>query len=237
MKKALFLLLAGGMLSAQTSDLLSNNWYISKMETSAGQTTNTPLIDGGVPISKFTSAGGTSYSFSSKYYNVSGFLVGIMPGTNNMIMTASGGCTLAWYNGSNAIPARNYDQKNCDYFVNASYGSVFTYQITTSGNLKTLVITSPSGNKMYYNNTSQLSTAENEIVKKEFSVYPNPVTDVLHLENVEKNLMLRIHDASGKLVYETKTADRKVKIDVQAFQAGSYILTVEGYKSLPFIRK
>lgn len=225
------------MLSAQTSDLLSNNWYISKMVTSTGQTTNTPLIDGGVPISKFTSAGGTSYSFSSRYYNVSGFLVGIMPGTNNMIMTASGGCTLAWYNGSNAVPVRNYDQKNCDFFMDGAYGSVFTYQITTSGNLKTLVITASSGNKMYYNNTSQLSTAENEIVKKEFRAYPNPVTDVLHLENVEKNLMLKIHDASGKLVYETKTADRKVKIDVQAFQAGSYILTVEGYKSLPFIKK
>jgi hypothetical protein len=63
-----------------------------------------------------------------------------------------------------------------------------------------LVITDPSGNKVYYNNSLQLSTKENEITKKAFTIYPNPVKEDLHIEN----LSLKIYDLSGKLVYETK---------------------------------
>jgi hypothetical protein len=236
MKKALFLLLAGGLLSAQTSELLSNSWYISKMVNSSGQTTNTPLIDGGVLASTFNSAGGTSYVLNSKYYNTSLLSFGIMPGTNNLIKTG-GGCTLAYYNGGNAFAVRNYDQKNCDIYVNGAYASVYSYQITTNGNLKTLVITDPSGNKVYYNNSLQLSTKENEIIKKAFTIYPNPVKEDLHIENIEKNLSLKIYDLSGKLVHETKTTDRNMKIETNSFQKGQYILSIENYKSMPFIKE
>ncbi len=206
------------------------------MVTSTGQTTNTPLIDAGIPASTFSATGGTSYVLNSKYYNTSLLGFGIMPGSNNMIKT-SGGCTLAYYNGGNAFAVRNYDQKNCDIYTNGAYASIFNYQITTNGNVKTLVITDPSGNKVYYNNTLQLSTEENEIIKKVLTAYPNPVKEVLHIDNIEKNLGLRIYDISGKLVYETKTSDRKIKIDTNRFQKGQYILTIENYQSFPFIKE
>ncbi|MCJ8154322.1 T9SS type A sorting domain-containing protein [Chryseobacterium sp. SSA4.19] len=236
MKKTLFLLLASSLLTAQTSELLSNSWYISKMVTNSGQTTNTPLIDGGVLASTFNSAGGTSYVFNSKYYNTSLLGFGIMPGSNNMIKTA-GGCTLAYYNGGNAFAVRNYDQKNCDVYNDGGYASVYNYQITTNCNVKTLVITDPSGNKVYYNNTLQLSTKENELIKKVFTIYPNPVKEDLHIENIEKNLTLKIFDLSGKLVYETTTADRKMKIETNTLQKGQYILSIENYTSVPFIKE
>ncbi|NIF06034.1 T9SS type A sorting domain-containing protein [Chryseobacterium sp. Tr-659] len=237
MRKALFLLLAGGLLAAQQiSELLGNNWYISKMVTSSGQTTNTPLIDNGVPATTFNSAGGTSYVINSKYYNTSMMSFGVMPGSNNLIKTASS-CTLLFYNGGNAAPVRSYDQKNCDIYGLGAYASVYSYQITTSGNLKTLIMTDPSGNKIYYNNTAQLSTKETETAKKTFTAYPNPVKEALHIENVEKNLPLKIYDLSGKLMSETKTNDLKMSINTASFQKGSYILVVENYKSFTFTKE
>jgi hypothetical protein len=236
MKKMLFLL-AGSLLTAQqTSELLSNTWYISKMVTSSGQTTNTPLIDNGIPATTFNSAGGTSYVINSKYYNTSMMGFGVMPGGNNLIKTSSS-CTLLFYNGGKAAPVRAYDQKNCDIYGLGAYASIYSYQITTSGNVKTLVMTDPSGNKIYYNNTSQLSTKETEAVKKTFKTYPNPVKEVLNIENIEKNLSLKIFDLSGKLVLETKTNDSKISIDTKSLQKGQYIVSVENYKPYPFIKE
>lgn len=224
------------MTAQQTAELLSNNWYISKMVTSSGQTTNTPLIDNGVPATTFNSAGGTSYVINSRYYNTSMMSFGVMPGSNNLIKTASS-CTLLFYNGGNAGPVRAYDQKNCDTFVLGAYASIYSYQIITNGNVKTLIITDPSGNKVYYNNTAQLDTKETEAVKKTFKTYPNPVKEVLNIENIEKNLSLKIFDLSGKLVLETTTSGSKISIDTSSLQKGQYIISVENYKSYPFIKE
>lgn len=236
MKKAIFLLLTSGLLAAQTSDLLSNNWYISKIVTSTGQTTNTPFMDSSLSASTFSSAGGTSYVFNSSYYNTSFMTFGIMAGSTNFIKTA-GTCTLAYYDGGNAVAVRNYDQKNCDIYGNGAYASVYNYQITTTGNVKTLAITDPSGNKVYYNNTSQLSTKENEVAKKVFVAYPNPVKDILNIENIERNLPVKIYDISGKLVLETKSNDQKIKIETSSLQKGQYILVVENYNPYKFTKE
>lgn len=235
--KKIILLLAGSLLTAQqTSELLSNSWYISKMVTSSGQTTNTPLIDNGVPATTFNSAGGTSYVINSRYYNTSIMGFGIMPGSNNLIKTSSS-CTLLFYNGGNAAPVRAYDQKNCDIYGLGAYASIYSYQITTNGNVKTLVMTDPSGNKIYYNNTAQLSTKEAEAATKTFKAYPNPVKEVLHLENIEKDLPLKIYDLSGKLIFEARTNRSKTSIDTSSLQKGQYIVSVENYKSYPFIKE
>ncbi|WP_343643089.1 T9SS type A sorting domain-containing protein [Chryseobacterium sp.] len=237
MKKILFLL-AGGLLTAQqTSELLSNNWYISKMVTSSGQTTNTPVIDNGVPATTFNSAGGTSYVINSRYYNTSMMSFGVMPGSNNLIKTASS-CTLLFYNGGNAPAVRAYDQKNCDTYVSGAYASIYSYQIITNGSLKTLIITDPSGNKVYYNNnTAQMSTKETEPAAKTFKAYPNLVKEVLHLENIERNLSLKIYDLSGKLVSETTTNGSKTSIDTSSLQKGQYMIKIENYKSYPFVKE
>lgn len=235
--KKIILLLAGSLLTAQqTSELLSNSWYISKMVTSSGQTTNTPLIDNGVPATTFNSAGGTSYVINSRYYNTSIMGFGVMPGSNNLIKTSSS-CTLLFYNGGNAAPVRAYDQKNCDIYGLGAYASIYSYQITTNGNVKTLVMTDPSGNKIYYNNTAQLSTKETEAATKIFQAYPNPVKEVLHLENIEKDLPLKIYDLSGKLIFETRTNRSKTSINTSSLQKGQYIVSVENYKSYPFIKE
>lgn len=237
MKKALFLLLAGGLLSAQTSELLSYDWFMTKMVTNAGQTTMAPTKDGGIPASNFAANGGTSFTFSSRYYNTSLLGFNTMPGST-YITKASGGCTLLVYNGTNASAVANYDQQNCDLYLNGTTGAFYHYEILTDGNAKTLIMTAPLGDKFYYDGVLKvvLGTSETEAKKKTLSVYPNPVKDELTIDHVTKNLPVKIYDLSGKLVSETKTTDGKTKINTNDLSKGQYILSIDTYKGHSFIK-
>lgn len=60
-----------------------------------------------------------------------------------------------------------------------------------------------------------------EVKKLEFSVYPNPVTDILYLKTQEKIVNVTIHDASGKLVNAPLNGGQ---INVSMLPKGMYIL-------------
>ena len=80
-----------------------------------------------------------------------------------------------FYNGSKAVAAHAYYQTNCNFYFYSGTGAVFNYQILTSGTLKTLIIiNSGNGNQIFYNNSGFLWMNES-ILKKPFSIYPNPV--------------------------------------------------------------
>lgn len=67
--------------------------------------------------------------------------------------------------------------------------------------------------------TSTLATAE--VKKIEFSIYPNPVTDILTIKTQEKILNVAVYDASGKVV---NTQLNNGQINVSALPNGVYIL-------------
>ena len=233
MKKTLLILtLVSNFISAQNADLFSNNWYISQMVIN-NQTTVSPIMQVPTGTSLFSNNGGT-YNFNSSYYNTAGSTITFNTVTDSFTRQG-GGCTLLVYNGTNAAAAQAYDQKNCDFYINTTMGSIFNYQIINNGTSKTLIITNPTnGNKIYYNN-SFLGTKDN-IIKKSIKIYPNPVKDFLAIENIERNLNLKIYEISGKLVYETLTSDKSVKVDVSKFQKGQYILMIENFKPEIFIK-
>lgn len=66
---------------------------------------------------------------------------------------------------------------------------------------------------------STLATAE--VKKIEFSIYPNPVTDILTIKTQEKILNVSVYDASGKMV---NTQLNNGQINVSALPNGVYIL-------------
>lgn len=231
-KTLLFFAFFSNFISAQNAELFSNNWYISQMVIN-NQTTVSPIMQVSIGTSLFSNNGGT-YNFNSSYYNTAGSTITFNTVTDSFTRQG-GGCTLAVYNGTNAAAAQAYDQKNCDFYFNTTSGSIFNYQIVNNGTSKTLIITNPTtGNKIYYNN-SFLGTNDN-IIKKSIKIYPNPVKDFLTIENIERNLNLKIYEMSGKLVYETLTSDKSVKVDVSQFQKGQYILMIENFKPELFIK-
>lgn len=235
MKKILLFTLFSCFAFAQNPELFSNNWYISQIVMN-GQTTVTPVMNINLEKSLFYQSG-TPNSFSSKYFNVA-VVTGMNFSTIQDSFTASGGgCTLMVYVGTNQTAVRDYDQKNCDFYImNTPTGTIFNYEIVNNGSSKTLIFTNTAtGNKIYYNN-SFLATKEN-IIKKTFKLYPNPSTDFVIIENVEKNLKLKINDLSGKILFETLTSDKTQKIDVSSFATGQYILSIENFKPEIFIKK
>lgn len=234
MKKALLLLFTSGLLLAQnTSELFNTNWYISQMII-GGQTIVTPTMDQSLQPSTFAPGSG-NYIFSSKYFNVAGFPLIFSTIDNSFIKNNSAGCTLADYWGSNMTAVQGYDQKNCDFFVNPAIGQVYNYQVIPNGSGKTLIITNPSnGNKIYYNSMS-LTIKENG--SKALIAFQNPVRDNLIIENIENDLPLQIFNMLGQMIYEGKTADRKVKINTHDFAKGQYILMIKGQKPQKFIKE
>ncbi|MFL9832680.1 T9SS type A sorting domain-containing protein [Chryseobacterium terrae] len=240
MKTKLFFLLLGSSLFGQNAELFNNNWYISQI-TINGQTTTSPTMSQGLPTSVFLQ-GTSGYVFNSQYFNIAGVNITFSQ-TQNSFTKTGGGCTFADYYGLNWQAAQEYDQKNCDFYVGSTLpsgsvpnGTVFNYEIVNNGSNKTLIVTNPAnGNKVFYNNVF-LSTKEN-MIKKAFKLYPNPSTDFVIIENVEKNLKLKINDLSGKILFETLTSDKTLKIDISNFTTGQYIISIENFKPEIFIKK
>ncbi|MFY1046178.1 T9SS type A sorting domain-containing protein [Chryseobacterium sp. GP-SGM7] len=240
MKKTLFFLtFVNNFIFAQNADLFNNNWYISQIILN-GQTTASPVMSQGLPNSTFIQST-SGYVFNSQYFNIAGVNINFSQAQNSFTKTG-GGCTFADYNGPNMQAAQEYDQKNCDFYVGSippsgtvPNGTVFNYQIINNGTSKTLIITNvTTGNKVYYNN-SFLGTKENAL-KKTFKVYPNPSIDFLIVEDLEKNLKVKIYDLSGKLLFETLSSGKIVKIDVSVFQKGQYLLSIENFRSEFFMK-
>ncbi|MBD3905094.1 T9SS type A sorting domain-containing protein [Chryseobacterium sp. Ch-15] len=236
MRTKLLFLFISCSLFGQNAELFSNDWYISQIVMN-GQTTVTPFMN--IALSKsnfitFTSPG-NGYIFNSKHFNSCQVEI-TFPANVSTFTKVSSGCTLAMYGGDNSMAVNSYDQKHTDFYIYPSLGSVFEYEIVTSSSGKTLIITdAANNNKIYYNNAF-LDTKENAI-KKAFKLYPNPSTDFLIIENVEKNLKLRINDLSGKILFETLTSDKTQKIDISSFATGQYILNIENFKPEFFIKK
>ncbi|MCS3867906.1 hypothetical protein J3D55_000822 [Chryseobacterium ginsenosidimutans] len=83
---------------------------------------------------------------------------------------------------------------------------------------KTLSITS---------STSVLATAE--VKKLEFSIYPNPVTDILNIRTQEKVLNVSVYDMSGKLV---NAQFSNGQVNVSMLPKGVYILIAKTEKAV-----
>ncbi|MGZ3861762.1 MAG: T9SS type A sorting domain-containing protein [Bacteroidia bacterium] len=62
---------------------------------------------------------------------------------------------------------------------------------------------------------------------QELSVYPNPVSGVLTVNNTNRNSVSLI-DVIGKTIYENNAREEKVKIDVSTFPKGIYFLQTHG---------
>ncbi|MBS1746224.1 MAG: T9SS type A sorting domain-containing protein [Bacteroidetes bacterium] len=63
--------------------------------------------------------------------------------------------------------------------------------------------------------------------KKELIVFPNPVQDILHVQNIDKDAVLKIYDVNGKLVLTQKPEKSEVEIHFKHIASGIYILTSE----------
>lgn len=60
--------------------------------------------------------------------------------------------------------------------------------------------------------------------KDNFSIYPNPVKDILTIEGIAPNTQLIITDLTGKTILSTTVKSNKESIDVSGLPAGVYFI-------------
>src|SRR5690606_23854136 len=62
--------------------------------------------------------------------------------------------------------------------------------------------------------------------RNEISVYPNPTSDSVILENLEGNTTINVLDFTGKLVCTTQTVHESLQLDLTGFTKGIYLVQI-----------
>nr|WP_320120273.1 alpha-amylase family glycosyl hydrolase [uncultured Marinifilum sp.] len=85
------------------------------------------------------------------------------------------------------------------------------------------------GNTIYsdYSDEIAYSTGINDILDQELSMYPNPVRDILHIENMKGVKSLQLFEISGKLLMALNTPNESAEIDLSELSKGMYIMVFE----------
>lgn len=58
------------------------------------------------------------------------------------------------------------------------------------------------------------------------AIYPNPANDLVTLETVTGEKEISIYNYTGKVVYESRTSNGQVNINVSGFDAGIYVVRI-----------
>jgi hypothetical protein len=131
--------------------------------------------------------------------------------------------SLAYYTQSTRTWSKFYDSNNSPI----DFSNEFTIEVDTAGNLwvaQGLFLHVLKINEVpSWLNTQKLTS------KLNIGIYPNPVTDILTIQNNEYKIQkISIYDLSGKLILEQKEISiGDNKIDLNAIQKGYYLIKIE----------
>lgn len=137
-------------------------------------------------------------------------LLGIMPPYDNEI---------TWYKNDIAI-TNAHDTTFAVY--NSGYYTVSSSPSDCTSYLQTLNI--PLNIEVVNCNSSSLS----ELVTTPLSIYPNPVSNLLYIENDESEYQeITLIDQIGKEIYKETINQNTTKIDMTNWKSGLYVLKIE----------
>lgn len=100
---------------------------------------------------------------------------------------------------------------------------------TIEGDIYKLIFTgfagSSTGNSYFYSELMSATSIDEAVSNYKSSVYPNPASDIIHIENPGMANIL-ISDVAGKIVYSSKSSKAITTIDVSGFAPGIYIVNL-----------
>ncbi|PCH70036.1 MAG: alpha-amylase [Bacteroidales bacterium] len=134
-----------------------------------------------------------------------------------------------WYraedtNGTNETVISGADQLTYT-LVRADRGNFIRFSVTPVAQTGGLL----QGNVVYssYSEEIAYSTGINDILNEELRLYPNPVRDILHLENLKQVNRLQLFDLSGKAIIVVNTPNESANLNLNSISKGTYILVFE----------
>lgn len=96
---------------------------------------------------------------------------------------------------------------------------------TNLTSLEKLKVTTDTLINEYQTLFSNFSTGISSKKNIEFSIYPNPANEILHIKGISNIQTIKIYSSEGKLVKEIKTPIEK-KINIENLPAGSYFIQI-----------
>ena len=134
-----------------------------------------------------------------------------------------------WYraddaNGTNETVISGADQLSYT-LVRADRGNFIRFSVTPVAQTGELL----QGDIVYsaYSEEITYSTGINDILNKELRLYPNPVRDILHLQNLKQVNKLQLFDLSGKAIIAVTMPNESADLNVNNLTTGTYILIFE----------
>jgi hypothetical protein len=113
--------------------------------------------------------------------------------------------------------------------------NTFSYTIEDVDEYYKLTITKANGDWLVYNSVLLSNPEFNE---SSVSLYPNPVQNILNIENTASNLSkIHIYDLNGRLLQNHALPTNEVSLDVSQLNSGVYLVVLENEMGHQISRK
>lgn len=205
-----------------SNHLTSQTWSISSLDINNVHYNKPSQYEGG--DTTISSEGGIKTS----YFNTGSGSVGFY--SDNKFSLLDMNITLAM---SGDSQVNQFDGLYLGNFFGAGSNS-YPYSYNVSADGEKLTITKHNGDIVTY---SKEALGISEISKSSIKVYPNPVSDILKIENLKPNSSLELIDTSGKLLKSFSNKASKTEINVKNLASGIYYLKVDGQSVQKIIKK
>lgn len=217
--------------------ILNVNWRIEKIEKN--NTFHFPSVFAGFGMlnKQFSTITNSDYfHLSSGLYNST---FGEITWNETYFKIPSVGTTFGVYEGTNYQAVQFFDGLIFEFYrgtiVDGSNSENYYFTYNENSNGKNLIVSRTNGDKIFYT-TELLGTAETS--KSKISVYPNPATDIIKIENLKPNSSLELIDNSGKLVKTiSNSKSTKTEVNIKNLPSGVYYLKVDGQSVQKIIKK
>lgn len=134
-----------------------------------------------------------------------------------------------WYraedtNGTNEVAIQGANQLNYT-LLRPDRANFIRFSVTPVAQTGKLL----QGNKVYSSYTEEIaySTGIDDVLKKELKLYPNPVHELLYIENLKMVKRLSLYDLSGKIVLSVNTPNASATLNLRGLNSGIYLLNFE----------
>ena len=236
--KKIFILLAFLCMTksySQDPQLFENTWYLQKIVLEDG-TEHIPVPNEDVPfiaITFYEENEEFPYHFETSVCN---YFVGevIYQPVNIFLITHSGMSLI----GCDPVEHYMFEGIQFGFFMDSNNNHLedpFLYEIITTGDEKTLIITNVRGDIAYYGDT-YLSITNFETHK--VALYPNPVSDKLFIESQESINQITVYNIQGKQLRNSYFNNgKRVELDVSILQNGVYFIEIKTPNGNSIVKK
>ena len=140
-----------------------------------------------------------------------------------------GNSIIAWYraNDTSGTDEIQIEGANTvEYTINRNdAGKHLRFSVTPVANTSEF----PTGKKVYsaYSQAIDYATGIEDVLDKELRIYPNPVIDLLHLDNLKQVKRVNLHSITGKTILYKNVSNSNEVLNIGHLSQGIYILILD----------